>query len=62
MDNFEWNAGYLMKFGLYYWDKANTGNRNRTLKPGGRLMAKIYKGMPDDIGKIRDYCQVSIAL
>jgi hypothetical protein len=59
MDNFEWNAGYLMKFGVYYYDEKNP-HRNYSLKPGGQLLAKIYKSMPVQMDELRKHCVVCL--
>ena len=60
MDNFEWNCGYLMKFGVYYWDEKHPEHKNRTLKPGGRLLAQIYKSIPTPLAELKQYCQVRV--
>jgi hypothetical protein len=59
MDNFEWNAGYDMKFGVYAWERGNPKNQ-RVLKEGGRLLAKIFATWPDDTKQLKDFCEVSL--
>lgn len=61
MDNFEWNCGYLMKFGLYHWAEKGPEHKNRTLKPGGRLLAQIYQSIPTSLVELRKHCQVRVA-
>eukprot|EP00892_Ulva_mutabilis_P001999 jgi/Ulvmu1/117/UM001_0121.1 len=57
LDNFEWNAGYLMKFGLYYWDPPEEGKaRSHKIKPGGRVLAQVYADMPTDMKELRNRC------
>lgn len=56
MDNFEWNAGYVMKFGVYKF--LSDDRANRALKPGGELLTKIYASMPEDMDELRRFCQV----
>jgi hypothetical protein len=58
MDNFEWNCGYLMKFGVYHWSADDPKGKNRTLKPGGRLLAQIYKSIPTPMEELKKHCQV----
>lgn len=59
LDNHEWNAGYLMKFGLFHWDPPEANqSRNYRLKPGGRLLARLYADMPSDLKQLRDHCLV----
>ena len=59
LDNHEWNAGYLMKFGVYHWDPPEGDqSRNRRLKPGGRVLARLYADMPSDLKQLRDHCLV----
>ena len=53
VDNFEWNCGRLMKFGLYSWTK----EEGRQLREGGRLLARIYASVPADIGELRDHLE-----
>jgi hypothetical protein len=36
VDNFEWNAGYLMEFGLYAWQP--DGSVDRKLKEGAKAL------------------------
>lgn len=57
MDNFEWNAGYEMRFGVYKWVPGKP-EEQRVLKEGGRLLAKIYATWPDDTKKLKQYCEV----
>lgn len=38
VDNFEWNAGYLMEFGLYAWKP--DGSVDRKLKEGAKALVK----------------------
>ena len=61
MDNFEWNAGYEMKFGIYKWVPGEPAQQ-RVLKEGGRLLAKIYATWPDDTKKLKKYCEVRALL
>jgi hypothetical protein len=37
-DNFEWNAGYLMEFGLYAWRP--DGSVDRKLKEGAKMLVR----------------------
>ncbi|XP_047122107.1 myrosinase 1-like [Schistocerca piceifrons] len=48
MDNFEWNSGYMVKFGLYEVD-FNSTNRTRTPKDSASFMAEVFssKQLPD---------------
>ncbi|XP_047004144.1 myrosinase 1-like isoform X2 [Schistocerca americana] len=48
MDNFEWNSGYTVKFGLYEVD-FNSTNRTRTPKDSASFMAEVFssKQLPD---------------
>jgi beta-glucosidase len=57
MDNFEWNAGFTMKFGVYQWERQNP-EKQRKLKEGGRLLAKYYAELPTDMKKLKQYCEV----
>ena len=57
MDNFEWNAGYTMKFGIYTWE-AGKPEACRKLKAGGELLKKYYAELPEDMTKLKKYCQV----
>jgi hypothetical protein len=59
MDNFEWNAGYQMKFGVYKWERGHPENQ-RVLKDGGRLLAKIYSTWPDDSKDLKEFCEVYV--
>jgi beta-glucosidase/6-phospho-beta-glucosidase/beta-galactosidase len=38
VDNFEWNAGYLMEFGLYAWRP--DGSVDRVLKNGAKPLVR----------------------
>lgn len=42
LDNFEWNAGYLMEFGLYGWRP--DGSVDRKLKAGAKMLVSACKG------------------
>lgn len=53
VDNFEWNTGHTMKFGLYEW-KAD-GSVDRRLREGGRLLARIYASLPSDMTELRKH-------
>jgi hypothetical protein len=39
VDNFEWNAGYLMEFGLYAWRP--DGSVDRKLKEGSKALVSL---------------------
>jgi hypothetical protein len=39
VDNFEWNAGYLMEFGLYAWQP--DGSVDRKLKEGAKALVSL---------------------
>jgi hypothetical protein len=41
-DNFEWNAGYLMEFGLYAWQP--DGSVDRKLKEGAKILVGLLFG------------------
>ena len=47
MDNFEWNHGMNLRFGLYAVDTTSKA-KTRTLRPGGAVYARIAKarGVP----------------
>lgn len=42
MDNFEWNSGYSIKYGLYQVD-FDDPNLKRTLKPGSKYLCDVVK-------------------
>ena len=73
IDNFEWNTGFKMKFGVYSWHPpANRGSQesrraleegasqegDRTLKEGGRLLARYFRTWPAPLPALRRHCQV----
>eukprot|EP00877_Chromochloris_zofingiensis_P007596 jgi/Chrzof1/308/Cz01g10210.t1 len=51
LDNFEWNAGYLMEFGLYGWRP--DGSVDRKLKAGAKMLVRYFKTLPDDLAEVR---------
>lgn len=53
MDNYEWNMGYTIKFGLYSWEPS--GSKDRQLKPGSDTLARIYQSLPHDLLALRDH-------
>jgi len=42
MDNFEWNSGYTIRYGLYHVD-FDDPNLPRTLKPGAQYLCEVVK-------------------
>jgi hypothetical protein len=57
MDNFEWNMGYTMKFGIYSWSPGDP-SKQRILKEGGRLLARFYATWPSSMLALKRYCKV----
>lgn len=53
MDNFEWNMGFTMKFGLYSWDPVDR-SKDRVLREGSRVLVQYYKTMPEELGAFRE--------
>ncbi|MEW5313962.1 MAG: hypothetical protein WDW38_005492 [Sanguina aurantia] len=51
IDNFEWSAGYKMKFGLYEWN--TDGSNDRVLKEGARPLIGFYETLPDRMTEFR---------
>ncbi|KAK9814269.1 hypothetical protein WJX72_003165 [[Myrmecia] bisecta] len=49
LDNFEWNFGWLLKFGLYEWHPDN--DQKRRLRDGAKCIKKWYAELPDRLGK-----------
>eukprot|EP00775_Hariotina_reticulata_P005032 gene5032-5274_t len=51
VDNFEWNAGYLMEFGLYAWRP--DGSVDRQLKEGARTLVRYFKSLPSLMADVK---------
>uniref|UniRef100_A0A383W4H1 Glycoside hydrolase family 1 protein n=1 Tax=Tetradesmus obliquus TaxID=3088 RepID=A0A383W4H1_TETOB len=51
VDNFEWNAGYLMEFGLYAWQP--DGSVDRKLKEGAKALVRFFKALPSNLSALR---------
>lgn len=51
VDNFEWNAGYLMEFGLYAWRP--DGSVDRRLKEGAKMLVRYFKSLPGTVAGVR---------
>eukprot|EP00878_Enallax_costatus_P007609 GHUV01007967.1.p1 GENE.GHUV01007967.1~~GHUV01007967.1.p1 ORF type:complete len:378 (+),score=113.54 GHUV01007967.1:966-2099(+) len=51
VDNFEWNAGYLMEFGLYAWSP--DGSVDRKLKEGAKALVRYFKTLPSGLSALR---------
>ena len=47
IDNFEWAAGFTMRFGLYRWEA--DGSVDRVLREGAKMLIKHFKNLPEDI-------------
>ncbi|KAL6769186.1 hypothetical protein ACKKBF_B17810 [Auxenochlorella protothecoides x Auxenochlorella symbiontica] len=45
IDNFEWQMGFKMKFGIYNWD--NDGSQKRTLRDSGKLLTHWFKRLTE---------------
>jgi len=52
LDNFEWNEGYTMRFGMIH---VNFETQNRTVKPSGKLFADIAKKNAIDASILKKY-------
>jgi len=57
LDNFEWNAGYIMEFGLYAWRpggarKSAAAVVDRVLKEGAKVLVKYYAELPDTVAGV----------
>lgn len=50
MDNFEWNFGYHMKFGIYEWHP--DGSQKRALRKSGLLLQHWFKRLPGSVAEI----------
>ena len=57
-DNFEWNCGHTMKFGLYSWSEG----QDRKLREGGRLLSRLYASTPEDMTELQEHMKVSVVL
>jgi len=51
VDNFEWNAGYLMEFGLYAWQP--DGSVDRVLKEGAKPLVRFYHELPNTMSEMK---------
>mmetsp|Transcript_6320 Transcript_6320/g.13946 ORF Transcript_6320/g.13946 Transcript_6320/m.13946 type:complete len:545 (-) Transcript_6320:1206-2840(-) len=52
IDNFEWAAGFTMRFGLYRWEP--DGSVDRVLREGSKVLVRFYKTLPDHLPSLRE--------
>lgn len=55
VDNFEWNAGYLMEFGLYAWQP--DGSVDRKLKEGAKTLVSRFA----ELDPVKTWCLLGFA-
>eukprot|EP01024_Parvocaulis_polyphysoides_P044946 TRINITY_DN4169_c0_g1_i8.p1 TRINITY_DN4169_c0_g1~~TRINITY_DN4169_c0_g1_i8.p1 ORF type:complete len:465 (+),score=48.02 TRINITY_DN4169_c0_g1_i8:12-1406(+) len=55
VDNFEWQAGFITRFGLYQWEP--DGSINRKLREGSKALQSIYKQIPNNYEELKHWLQ-----
>eukprot|EP00877_Chromochloris_zofingiensis_P014278 jgi/Chrzof1/9103/Cz03g36040.t1 len=55
LDNWEWNAGYSIKFGLFAWEP--NGKVDRVMRSSAKTLKNYYKTLPDTVSAVRKAAQ-----
>eukprot|EP01025_Chloroclados_australasicus_P024774 TRINITY_DN24859_c0_g1_i7.p2 TRINITY_DN24859_c0_g1~~TRINITY_DN24859_c0_g1_i7.p2 ORF type:complete len:143 (-),score=9.97 TRINITY_DN24859_c0_g1_i7:292-669(-) len=53
IDNFEWQAGFITRFGLYQWEP--DGSVDRKLREGSKALQNIYNEIPENYQQLKDW-------
>eukprot|EP01024_Parvocaulis_polyphysoides_P036213 TRINITY_DN32217_c1_g1_i2.p1 TRINITY_DN32217_c1_g1~~TRINITY_DN32217_c1_g1_i2.p1 ORF type:complete len:466 (+),score=25.36 TRINITY_DN32217_c1_g1_i2:170-1567(+) len=55
VDNFEWQAGFTTRFGLFQWEP--DGSVDRKLREGSKTLQTIYKLVPSNLQELKRWIQ-----
>lgn len=55
VDNFEWNFGFTMRFGIFQWE--NDGSQKRMARKSASLLRRWYERLPGRVAELRAQLQ-----